>query len=124
MVKVVSHESSVFRSEKESEARYVVPQRKELRIATFGFGLGADSDGKGKEIDEAFGVLRIVTAHGEAGQIGAIERERRLAAGDVERALPELEADGTGDTLLRNVEEAVESLALRGKPDAVVNEFG
>src|SRR5262249_12281215 len=34
------------------------------------------------------------------------------------------EADGAGDTLLRNVEEAVEGLALRGEPDAVVDEFG
>src|SRR5262249_9174452 len=36
----------------------------------------------------------------------------------------EFEADGAGDTLLRNVEEAVEGLALRGEPDAVVDEFG
>src|SRR5262249_43996061 len=46
------------------------------------------------------------------------------AAGDVERALPELEANGAGDALLRNVEEAIKSLALCGEPDAVVDELG
>ena len=41
-----------------------------------------------EKIDEAFGIFGVVTAHREAGQIGSIEREGRLAASDVERALP------------------------------------
>src|SRR5690348_12758599 len=92
--------------------------------AGFGFGLGADSDGKREEIDEAFGILWVVFAHGETGQVGAIEREGRLAAGDVEGALPKFQADGTGDALLRHVEEAVERFALRREPCAVVDKFG
>ena len=40
--------------------------------------LSGDRDRQREKIDEAFGVLRVVAAHGEAGQIGAIERERRL----------------------------------------------
>src|SRR5262249_27308455 len=81
-------------------------------------------DGKREEIDKAFGVLGVVTAHGKAGEVGAIEREGRLAAHDVECALPQLEADRAGDTLLRYLEETVERQALRREPHAVVDKFG
>src|SRR5207245_5532407 len=60
----------------------------------------------------------------ETGQVRAIERERRLAAGDVQRALPELEADAASDALLRDVEETVERLALRREPNSVVDKLG
>src|SRR6266568_7964111 len=76
-----------------------------------------------KQIDETFGVFGVVAAHGEAGQIGAVERERRNAFRDVERALPEFQADSAGDALLRDIEKSVERFAERGEPQTVVNEF-
>src|SRR5229473_6953079 len=93
------------------------------RVA-FGFSFGADGDGQGEEVDEAFGVFGIVAAHGETGEVGAIERERRDALGDSERALPQFEADGAGHALLRDVKKTVERGAQRRKPQAVVNQLG
>ena len=58
-------------------------------IAALSFGFWADSDGKSEKVDEAFGVFRVIAAHGEAGKVGAIERERRDALGYGERAFPE-----------------------------------
>src|SRR6266851_3343766 len=89
----------------------------------FGLCFGSHGDGKGEEIDEAFGVFWVVAAHGKAGQIRAIKREGRFAAGDVVRALPEFQADAAGDALLRDVEKSVQRLALRREPHAVVNKF-
>src|SRR5215813_401370 len=101
-----------------------VPDQESLLVAAFSFGFGADGQGKREEVDEAFGVLRVVAAHGETGQVRAIEREGRLAARDAERALPEFESDGSGNTLLRNIKKTVEGLTLGREPDAVVDEFG
>src|SRR5437763_6334374 len=93
-------------------------------VAAFRFGFGANGNRKREEIDEAFSILRVVAAHGEAGEIRAIKRERRFAADDVERTFPELQPDAAGDALLRNVEETSERLALRGEPHTVVNKIG
>src|SRR5712671_1189313 len=67
---------------------------------TLGFGSGAYGYRQREKIDEAFGVFGIVAAHGEAGEVRAIEGEGRDAFGDGERAFPKLEAHGAGDTLL------------------------
>src|SRR5882762_8947077 len=96
----------------------------QLLFAAFGFRFGAHGYGQREKIDEAFGILGVVTAHGETGEVRAIERERRNALGDVERALPQFEADGAGDALLRDVEKSVERFAQRREPQTVVNKFG
>src|SRR5258708_29944644 len=95
-----------------------------LIAAGLGFLLWADGYREREKIDEAFGVFGIVAAHGEAGEVGAIEGERRDAPGDGERAFPKLEADGTGDALLRDAEESVERGAQGREPQTVIYEFG
>src|SRR6266849_5907264 len=96
----------------------------ELLLAALGFCFGPDGYRQREKIDEALGVLGVVAAHGEAGEVGAIKRERRNALGDVERALPEFQADSAGDALLRDVEKSVERFAQRSEPQAVINQFG
>src|SRR6266849_3176158 len=83
----------------------------ELLFAALGFCFRPDGDGQRKQIDETLGVLGVVAAHGETGEVGAIKREGRNALGDVERAFPEFQADSAGDALLRDVEESVERFA-------------
>src|SRR5260370_23363407 len=94
-----------------------------LLFVAFRFGLGTHSYWQCKQIDEAFGVLGVVAAQGEAGQIGAIEREGRNALRNVESAFPKFQADRAGDALLRDVEKSVERFAQRREPQTVVNEF-
>src|SRR6266403_3679995 len=96
----------------------------ELLLAALGFCFGPDGYGQREKIDEALGVLGVVAAHGEAGEVGAIKRERRNALGDVERALPEFQADSAGDALLRDVEKSVERFAQRREPQTVIDELG
>src|SRR5271168_303035 len=93
-------------------------------VAAFGFCFGTNRDRQSEKVDEAFGVFGVVAAHGEAGKVGAIERERRDAFGDGERTLPEFQTDCAGDALLRDVEETIERGAQRREPQTVVNEFG
>src|SRR6267378_1576415 len=100
------------------------PYKQELLFAALGLCFGTHGYGQREKIDEAFGVLGVVAAHGETGEVRAIKRKRRNALGDVERALPQFEADGAGDALLRDVEESVERFAQRRKPQAVVNQLG
>ena len=64
-----------------------------LSFGAFGFGLRSNRDRKREKVDKALGVLRIVAAHGEAGEVGAIQGVGRETLGDVEGALPELEAN-------------------------------
>src|SRR5438045_4331539 len=84
-------------------------------VAAFGFGLGANGNRKRGEIDEAFGVLRVVAAHSEASEVCAIKREGRFEADDVERTFPELQPGAAGDALLGNVDETIERGALGGE---------
>src|SRR5205807_4198916 len=100
------------------------PYKMPSRIFALRFGFGANGDGKGKQIDEAFRVFRVITAHLEAGEVGSIKREGRNALGDVTRAFPQFQADSTGDALLRHIEKSIERLAQRREPQAVINEFG
>src|SRR5580693_8122282 len=100
------------------------PYKKQLLLAALGFCLRTHGYGQRKQVDEALGVFGVVAAHGEAGEVGAIERERRDTLGDVEGAFPQFEADSAGDALLRDVEKSVEGFAQRREPQAVVNEFG
>src|SRR5271169_1135983 len=93
-------------------------------VATLGFCFRTNCYRQSEKVDEAFGVLGVVAAHGEAREVSAIERKRRDALCDGERALPELQADGAGDALLRDIEETVECGTQRRKPQTVVNEFG
>src|SRR6266851_3768696 len=96
----------------------------ELLFAALGFCFRPDGYGQRKQIDETLGVLGVVAAHRETGEVRAIKRERRNALGDVERALPEFQADGAGDALLRDIEESVERFAQRSEPQAVIDELG
>src|SRR6266699_2724958 len=64
-----------------------------LLFAAFRLSFWTHSYWQCKQIDETFGVFGVVAAHGEAGQIGAIEREGRNALRDVERTLPEFQTD-------------------------------
>ena len=81
-------------------------------------------DGQREKIDEAFGVLGVVAGHGEAGEIGAIERIGRVARGDVDVAFEKRERDRAGDAALRAGEKRVESFAQRREPHAVINHLG
>jgi len=83
----------------------------ELLFATFGLCLRAHGYGQRKQIDETLGILGVCSGHGETGEVRAIKREGRNALGDVERTLPEFQADGAGYALLCDVEESVERFA-------------
>src|ERR1700676_961420 len=98
--------------------------KQELLFTALGFRFGAHRHRQREKIDEAFRVLGVVAAHGEAGEVGAVERERRNTLRDVERALPQFETDGASDALLRNVEKSVESFAQRREPQTVVDQLG
>src|SRR6267378_6237093 len=100
------------------------PYKQELLFAALGLCFGTHGYGQRKQVDEALGVLGVVAAHGETGEVRAIKRKRRNALGDVERALPQFEADGAGDALLRDVEKSVERFAQRCEPQTVINKFG
>src|SRR5216683_4355905 len=99
------------------------PYKQESLFAAFGLRFGPDRNGQREKIDETLSVLGVVAAHGKAGEIRAIQRERRNTLRDVERALPEFQADGAGDALLRDIEKSVEGLAQRCEPQTVVNQL-
>src|SRR5260370_1308911 len=99
------------------------PYKHKLLFVAFRFGLGTHSYWQRKQIDEAFCVFGVVAAHGEAGQIGAVQREGRNTLRNVESALPEFQADGASNALLRHVEKSVKRFAQRREPQTVVNEF-
>src|SRR5437588_8299733 len=106
-----------------SPVKYRGQPRMSLLLISFSLCFGTHGYGQRKQIDKTFGVLGVVLAHGEAGQVSAVKRERRNTLGDVERAFPEFQADGAGDALLRNVEKSIERFAKRRKPQAVVDKF-
>src|SRR5207253_6840567 len=106
-----------------SPVKYRGQTRMSLLLISFSFCFGTHGYGQRKQIDETFGVLGVVPAHSEAGQVRAVKREWRNALRDVERAFPEFQADGAGDALLRNVEKSIERFAKRRKPQPVVNKF-
>src|ERR1700682_1571547 len=88
------------------------------------FRLPRDCDRQGKQIDEALGVFRVVTGHGEACQALAIERIARGAFRDRDVALVKLQAHRARDALLRGGEVGIERLALRREPRAVIDQLG
>src|SRR6266849_2257949 len=98
--------------------------KNKLVFAALGLCFRAHRHGQREKIDETLGVLGVVAAHGEAGEVRTIQRERRNALGNIERALPQFEADGTSNALLRDVEKSVKRFAKRREPQSVVNEFG
>src|SRR5208283_3018448 len=100
------------------------PRRKFSRMLAFGFGLGSHRDGQSEKIDEALGVLGIVTAHGKAGEVRTVKRKGRKALSDVERALPEFQADRASDALLGHAEKTIERFTERREPQSVIDEFG
>ena len=57
--------------------------------------------GQREEVDEAFGVLRVVAGHGEAREARAVERIGRDARRDAHVALEKREAHRAGHALLR-----------------------
>src|SRR5262245_64147004 len=82
----------------------------------------ADLEPQPTEIDEALGVLLLVHAVGfERSEIHPVERSRRTAPGHGEGALVELEPDRAGHVFLDLVDESLQRLALRRKPEAVVD---
>src|SRR5919198_4812344 len=68
-------------------------------------------------------LLVIIVAHGERGQVGVIQRVFRLPAADGDVAFVEAEAYGSGNLLLRVVDECVERLTQSCEPKAVVHEL-
>src|ERR1700733_12842114 len=63
------------------ESLIVENRNLQLVLAAFGFRFRPRRHRQRKEIDKSLRVFGIVAAHREAGQIGAIQREGRLAAG-------------------------------------------
>src|ERR1700726_3686001 len=63
---------------------------------------------QGEKIDEPFGVFRVVSSHGKAGESLAVERIWRRALGDGNVALVKFEAHRARDALLRRSEIGVE----------------
>src|SRR5437588_4119495 len=106
-----------------SPVKYRGQTRMSLLLISFSLCFGTHSYRQCKQIDETFGVLGVVPAHGEAGQVRAVKRERRDTLGDVDRAFPQFQADSAGDALLRNTEKSIERFAERRKPQTVVNKF-
>src|SRR5712664_1314049 len=100
------------------------PYKQELLFAAFGFCFRPDGDGQRKQIDETLRVLGVVTAHRETRKVRTVKRERRNSFCNVESALPQFEADGAGDALLRDVEKSIERFAQRREPQTVVNQLG
>src|SRR5208283_4524740 len=67
----------------------------------FRLRLGAATRGQSQNADEAFGVLLIIArAHGEGGEVGAVERVIGLAADHVDVAFVEREPNRAGQILL------------------------
>src|SRR5579864_1013892 len=74
--------------------------------------------------DESFRVLLVVAvAHSERRKIGAVEREFRLASGDGHIAFIQFQRDCAGDFLLCLGYKAIQGLAQRSEPQAVINQF-
>src|ERR1039457_6742194 len=95
-----------------------------LRLRSL-LGLCAAAGGQSQDADEALGVLLIVArAHGEGGQVGAIERVIRLAAYDRDVALVKRQGDGARQVLLRRLHKRVEPFTQRSEPQAEVDELG
>src|SRR5262245_79461 len=123
-VRSSNRDSSLARYAKRARMATVDRATKTLSVAAFGLGFRANGYRQSEEVDESFCVFGVVPPHGKAGQVRPIQRKRRLAAGDIQRALPELQSDATCDALLRNIEESIERLTLSGKPRTVVDQLG
>src|SRR5687768_2127200 len=77
-----------------------------------------------EETDEAGRVRMIVMAVvTERGEARVVERERGRPSGDDGIALVQLEANRTGDPLLRAVDERIEGLTFRRPPAALVHQI-
>ena len=79
------------------------------------------------EGDEAGGVVLVVSfflAAFHGGDVFVVEAVRRTAAGVDDVAFVKLHADFAVDCLLGLGDEGLESIALWGEPEAVVNELG
>src|SRR5262245_56805802 len=86
---------------------------------------GPDAQAQGVQVDEALGVpLPIDAVRLEGGEVRPVERARGAPAGHGDIALVELEAHRPRHVALALVHEALEGLALRGVPEAVVNHLG
>src|SRR5260370_4155305 len=94
-----------------------------LLFAAFRLSFWTHSYWQRKQIDEAFCVFGVVAAHGEAGQIGAVQREGRNTLRNVESALPEFQADGASNALRRHEEKSVARFAQRREPQTRLNKF-
>src|SRR5207302_11348596 len=67
-------------------------------------------------------VVDGVRLEGDVGE--AVEASRRLSADDARRTLVELQARHALDILLALVDQRLQHLALRGEPEAVVDQLG
>src|SRR5262245_27177706 len=83
-----------------------------------------DFAGKTEQIDKSLRFLLVVDGiRAESGQIFPVERILGFSSGDNHVSLEELQPHGSGDAGLSGVHEPVQSLAQRGEPLAVVNQF-
>src|ERR1700687_3728504 len=86
--------------------------------------LGPAARRQSQNPDEALRVLLIVArAHGEGGEIRAIERVIRFSANDANVAFVKRQRDRARQILLSRFYEGVERFAQRREPQAEVNEL-
>src|SRR6516162_5086318 len=86
---------------------------------------GSKAQAERVEPDEAVGVALVVDrVLLERDMAEAVEAFRRMPADDPDRALVELEPHHPLDTLLALVDQRLQHLALRRKPEAVVDQLG
>src|SRR5438128_6306046 len=77
------------------------------------------------EADEAVGVALVVDLVFLEGDVGqAVEAVGRLPPDDPRQPLVELEPNAARDLLLALVDQRLQHLALRRKPEAVVDKLG
>lgn len=77
------------------------------------------------QVDEAFGQALVELVAGVvSGQVEAVERERRTAAGSQAGPFMQLHAHFAGDTELGLLDKGIQREAQRGEPQAVVDQFG
>ena len=78
-----------------------------------------------QDANETLRVLLLVAgAHGEAGDVGPVQRRRRFAARDIDVALVECQRHRAVDIVLRAFDESLQRFAQRREPQAEVHDLG
>ena len=86
---------------------------------------GLDLHRQAKELNKAFGILLIIDIFFAKGSvIFPVKTIGGAAAHQDDIALVEFQANRPGQVPLSHIDEGIERLAKRGKPLAVVDQFG